>query len=552
MAYEDGRKSGGPDEAEETIRDDSARNQPPAHEDDVVQGAGMEDLETMPAAAASGARPGGKLRMLSDGASRRMLVSAGLVFAVIAAGVYYGVVQTKTGAASNVGKAPSLDATPGGSRQAQSPHYQETLEKANEQQAREAREGGGNFIPTVEQIAVDVSKGSQEGKDLRDGGVDRREREEPIPPSTIRTRVSLPEPAQPEPRVQTAQAQPAQREKNPYEEIMSGQIGLAVRAWSPKKSAAVELPPSRQAEQAREIEDAIRQANLQALSAPGASLPALADGEVVVRAGGLVYARMINSVNSDTRSPVLAEIVSGPLKGARMMGTFTPVQASGGLSVSFRSIALEDGRSTSVEAYAVDGFTAESLVASSVDHRLLARYGPILAASFVTGLADAYANTGTTISEVGGSMVVSRPEASLEKAASAGVARAASAVSSDLTSTAPRGALIKLESGYPVAIMFMETLVERDGEIMVWDSRQSPGVAAGGPSGGLAVPPLPPVQEQRPLPAPARPASVSALPRSGFEIIRPYPPLNVTIDGSSSGFRDGGTAWSDGNMGSVQ
>src|SRR5690606_15016377 len=134
-------------------------------------------------------------------------------------GVYYNFIQRSVLEQSMVSRAPSLDSTPGGQRQAQSPRYQETLERANQERAREAREGGGNFIPTVEQIATDVNSGGREGQGLPDGGFDRRERQPAIPPATIRTRVSIPETAQQTRQQQQVATSTGQRQENPYIEI---------------------------------------------------------------------------------------------------------------------------------------------------------------------------------------------------------------------------------------------------------------------------------------------------------------------------------------------
>lgn len=409
---------------------------------DMEAGAAFDEDFSRPAETATPS----KTRFMKDGGSRRLLLFAGAVVVLLVGTAFWLSSGRQVVEETSVVRAPRLDSTPGGARQAESPRYQETLQQSNAEQAEAARAGGSTFIPTVDTVPETIGAGRDE--DIGgDGDFAARPRQEVIPPSTIRTRVEIPETPRP------ARAAPGEKKENPNIDRIRNQMGLMMQAWAPKSAGVTVLSqPSRNA----------GGAGTTAGPAAAATGPVEAPQPVVVaQAGSIVYAHMVNSVNSDVASPVLAEIDTGLLKGSRIMGTFTPVPASDGLAVQFSSLVMADGKSTPVSAYAMDGVTAQSLVASNVDRRILARYGPVFAAAFISGAAKAFADTGTQIADIGGNAVVTRPEANLEQALAAGVANAGSTIAGDIAASRPRGPKISLESGYPVAIMFMQPVLQQ-------------------------------------------------------------------------------------------
>ena len=74
---------------------------------------------------------------------------------------------------------------------------------------------------------------------------------------------------------------------------------------------------------------------------------------------------MDTSVNSDEQGPVLATIVSGKLKGAKLIGSFSgPSQNSDKITLSFNTMTIPGGSgSISINAYAIDPNTARTALA---------------------------------------------------------------------------------------------------------------------------------------------------------------------------------------------
>jgi len=122
----------------------------------------------------------------------------------------------------------------------------------------------------------------------------------------------------------------------------------------------------------------------------GSSLPQ----NVIIKAGDIMYAVMDTEVNSDIPGPIMATIVTGQFKGAKLLGSFTRPQNGDKLVVQFNRMSMKDAPSTiSINAYAVDAVTAQSALADDVNHHYLFRYGSLLAGAFLEGFGNAYAAT---------------------------------------------------------------------------------------------------------------------------------------------------------------
>jgi intracellular multiplication protein IcmE len=127
--------------------------------------------------------------------------------------------------------------------------------------------------------------------------------------------------------------------------------------------------------------------------------------------------------------------------------------------VEFSSMTLPDGTSVPVSAFAVDGVSAETAVASDVNRRYISRYAPILAAAFITGYAGSAAQPDEQLVDIGdGSSIVTGTTTDKQNLY-AGVAAASEAIGADLLQNAPKGPEIVLRSGWPVGIMFVEPVL---------------------------------------------------------------------------------------------
>lgn len=132
----------------------------------------------------------------------------------------------------------------------------------------------------------------------------------------------------------------------------------------------------------------------------GAAKPA------IIKTGDVVFAVLDTSINSDEPGPILATIVSGRLKGAKLIGSFNLPSNADKMVISFNTMSVPGSpKSVSINAFAIDPNTARTALASSANHHYLMRYGSLFAATFLEGFGNAFQSAGTTIT-IGGTGTV--------------------------------------------------------------------------------------------------------------------------------------------------
>jgi intracellular multiplication protein IcmE len=187
-----------------------------------------------------------------------------------------------------------------------------------------------------------------------------------------------------------------------------------------------------------------------------------ATGEIVIPAGEIEYAQIITEANSDVPGPVLAQIVTGPLAGSKMIGEFEVSEDY--LVLTFDSLVFE-GVTYETTAVALNPKTANVGVATEVDRRYLRRIILPAAAEFVTGFAEAAsesASSSTTIDGGNGTSTTSSEDLSIEEELFAGFEEAAGVVSEVLEEEADIPPLVKVHAGTPLGILFLAPVVRED------------------------------------------------------------------------------------------
>ena len=136
--------------------------------------------------------------------------------------------------------------------------------------------------------------------------------------------------------------------------------------------------------------------NSSATNSTQAAQPAL------IKTGDIIFAVLDTSVNSDQPGPILATIVSGQFKGARLIGSFNLASNSNAMTISFNTMSVPGAvKSTAITAYAIDPNTARTALSSRTNHHYLLRYGSLFASSFLEGFGNAFQSANTTVT-IGG------------------------------------------------------------------------------------------------------------------------------------------------------
>ncbi len=101
-----------------------------------------------------------------------------------------------------------------------------------------------------------------------------------------------------------------------------------------------------------------------------------------IKAGTILNAVLLTTVNSDQPGPILAKIVSNELENARLIGSLTTAQER--VLIQFDRINLLDAKQTiPIQAVAVDAKTARSGLSSYTDKHLILRYGSLFGAALL-------------------------------------------------------------------------------------------------------------------------------------------------------------------------
>jgi intracellular multiplication protein IcmE len=188
-----------------------------------------------------------------------------------------------------------------------------------------------------------------------------------------------------------------------------------------------------------------------------------ADGEIVdilIPAGTIEYAQLLIEANSDVDDgPVLAHLVSGPLAGSKMLGSFDVEDNY--LVLSFDVLVI-DGISHRLDAIALVPDTTLPAVATEVDQRYFSRVLLPAASEFIEGFAEAVAQTSTTVVVTDGAAVQDTQELDTREEFFKGFEAAAEKVSEIIDEDADDiEPLIKVEAGTALGILFVEPVTEK-------------------------------------------------------------------------------------------
>ena len=378
--------------------------------------------------------------------SKRMLI------VVPAAAIVAGTLWALSGDPKGVVKStlpapdPSTRTLQGGV--APSQQMSQELRDADATRIKEASVQGASAIPTVQLTPVaPVATPEEDRSRLLDGeGIQR-----PAPPVIERPQIVAPPPMAAAPMpvqyVPNGEPDPAIEQTRRYlESIKNAYPAAEVKYYF--KGPAPGAPD-------------LSGAQAQVAAAVNPALLDPASGIKLPLPGTIVYATMITSANSDTPGPVTAQIVTGELAGATLVGSFTTQRE--GMFVSFTTLSMgrtrdgdEINRAIPISAVAVDSKTVGTGLATDVDRHLLTNVGITAAAAFMQGLGQAVATSGQTYSQtLGGTTVVNPTRTLRDQMYIGGGAGAAAGGQALVQAYGNRPPTVTLAAGTPVGILFL-------------------------------------------------------------------------------------------------
>ncbi len=240
-------------------------------------------------------------------------------------------------------------------------------------------------------------------------------------------------------------------------ELMSQQMQAILESQSqqpPIRSAQITSPTFLDDLRAQEEEQAQQRAEEAGEVADGDE-----EGITLLPAGEILYAQLITEANSDVPGPVLAEIMSGPLKGSKILGDFEVQNEL--ITLNFNTIVYKE-ESLGIEAVAVDPNTTLTGMATEVDHRYFRRIVLPMAAAFVEGAAEAISESGRTNITIQGETVAEETEETdSNQEVASGIEEAGEELRDILEEMADNTeVLVRIASGTPMGILFISPVVD--------------------------------------------------------------------------------------------
>lgn len=184
--------------------------------------------------------------------------------------------------------------------------------------------------------------------------------------------------------------------------------------------------------------------------------------EIYIKTGDILFAVIDTAVNTDEPGPILATITNGPLRNAKLIGSFNMGANAEKLTMTFNTLSIQGlSKTIGISAYAIDPNTGRTALSSSTDHHYLMRYGSLFASTFLEGFGNAFqsADTQITIGGTGGetnTTVQNGINRSLTDNAVIGLATLGKGWGQQAQKNMNVPTTIQVYSGTPIGVLFLQ------------------------------------------------------------------------------------------------
>lgn len=360
---------------------------------------------------------------------------------------------------------PAMTVTPGTS---DNPLHNDKVREQNRDNASQAQRTGDSTVPRLTSVNGDKEKDPFDLLPKKPNG--NGNPTDPIVPTPTPTVRAVPQAAVTPPPLSAPLSVPKTPERLAAERdssaAMAAAIAGALNSWSlgPQK---IEIDYAGTKMTAQQTGQTVATTS----GAPNPSLPVStaaatttmidATKKVAIKAGTILHAVMLTSVNSDEPGPILAQITTGPYAGGRLIGKFELAKEAEKIVVTFSTLTMQNAdKSFQISGYAVDPTTARTALASDVDHHYLERYGLFSAATFLKGYSQALTQSGSTQTISAGAAGVSAtttyPTLTTKQIALTALGSVGGEVSQPLKDGLKRPPTVTLNTGTEIGILVMQ------------------------------------------------------------------------------------------------
>ncbi len=390
--------------------------------------------------------------------------------------------------AAQLTKASHLQSVPG--LNPTTPQYAQVQQQVNEQNYQSAQQGGGTAIPTVIHAGslqgnvnpAEFGTGMEEGAEGANlagkaAGANAEEENEANAAEGSK-KVSMTE-AQlkalqdqqkaqldaMQKKLDTLSSQQMQQELQQTQQSMQREAQQLMAAWTSNTSTPTQQyvkgtykePTVNNQSKLDQEGNASNKGNNRGTNANGST------AAPVIKAGSIFFGVLETAVNSDEPGPIMVKIVTGPYKGARLVGSIQNAQQIPGtngpdkliLNFTVMSIPAEP-ESVSVSAVAIDPDTARTALASEVNYHYLQRYGTLFGSAFLEGWGQAIAQGGsTTTTNLFGTTTTNYGDLSGIDQVFAGLGQVGQSWGQQMGEVFRRKPTVEINSGISLGILFL-------------------------------------------------------------------------------------------------
>jgi hypothetical protein len=188
--------------------------------------------------------------------------------------------------------------------------------------------------------------------------------------------------------------------------------------------------------------------------------------KVIVNAGTVSYAQLLTEANSDVPGPIMALIVSGPLKGARAIGQFTVSPGYDYLVLTFKLADLK-GMDYKIDALALDPDTTLGGMATETDQRYMTRLVLPAAAAFLQGFGSALGQGNSSITTNGDTTIFQQSSNGFKQGEYDGISAAAQTAGQFFQNQANLvKPLVRVAAGTPMGLFFVDTVIDTPAAVL--------------------------------------------------------------------------------------
>ena len=391
-------------------------------------------------------------RLFSNFRTRSIII---VTLVIIGLTIVIGIIRLIKGSGNNtdanssgLASAPTQNTVPG--LNPTTPEYTQLQQQLNQQRTQQAEQSGGSAISTLT-----YQQGTSNTQPA---------------PYMSGDQITSPTPTDntADPQVQALQQQVAMQNQQ-LQEITTQQTQQAVIDQSGAMGAqAQQLLQAWAQSPTQSYQVAAAEGNAANVTGrnglPGqANAETSAESPVLIKAGDIQFAVLNTAINSDEPGPVMATVVMGPYKGAKLLGSLGSAKALPGTNgaeavvIRFNIMSLASlNRSISISAVAIDPDTARTALASDVDHHYLLRYGSLFASSFLEGYGDAAQQAGSSVTQNSdGGLFTTYPDADPRREVASGFGQLGQSWGQQLGQTFNRPNTITVNAGIGMGILFL-------------------------------------------------------------------------------------------------